>query len=110
MSTRAVDSIIRHATDGVSRRRSLLTLGGAALAAVATPAIGEAKKKGPDCKKKARQRCSNDTAACIAEAPVACDGDADCIANVIGCCDTCAANAFLTCLIAASGSAAARLA
>jgi hypothetical protein len=111
MDTNAFDTVTRAATAAVSRRGSLLMLGGAALgAAGATPSVGEAKKKkGKDCKKKAKQRCSNDTAACIAEAPVACEGDAECIADVIGCCNNCSANAFLTCLIAASGSAAARL-
>jgi hypothetical protein len=110
MSTNAFDALTREAAAGVSRRGSLLTLGSAALAAsAASPDVGVAKKKGQNCKKKEKQRCTNDAAACVAEAPAACQGNADCIAEAISCCDTCSANEFLTCLIAATAPTAAKL-
>jgi hypothetical protein len=107
MSTRAFAAVRRHAADGVSRRTSLLTLGGAALAAVATLDVSEAKKKkGKDCKKKAKQRCSNDVASCTALIPAVCSGDPTCIAKVNLCCETCSGNGFLTCLLAAANATA----
>jgi type IV secretory pathway VirD2 relaxase len=111
MSTRAFAALRRHAAEGVSRRTSLLTLGGAALAAtVAKPDVSEAKKKkGQDCKKKAKQRCANDAAACRAQIPAACADDPNCTGLATFCCEACSGNGFITCLLAASPGAAARL-
>jgi hypothetical protein len=69
---------------------------------------GAKKKNGKDCKKKERQRCSSDAAACKAFVPVACEGSADCIIAATLCCEECSADGFLTCLLAATPSAAAR--
>jgi hypothetical protein len=66
--------------NALTRRASLLTVGGAALATGLTNAsIGVAKKK-PNCKKKEKQRCTNDVAACRAQVPVACSDEPTCIA------------------------------
>jgi hypothetical protein len=105
MNTNAFDAITRRAAEGISRRRSLLTLGGAALAAtIATPKLSEAKKKkGKDCKKKEKQRCSKDAAACKATIQPLCDpGDPATCLILQNCCEECSANGFLTCLILAT--------
>jgi hypothetical protein len=107
MSMRAFESVTRQAAAAVSRRASLVTLGGAALAAVATkPGVSEAKKKksGNASKKKAKQRCSRDAAVCKAELPAACNGIAECVALLTPCCETCSAGGFVTCLVAAQQS------
>lgn len=87
----------------VTRRTSLLTLGGAGLAAsLAMPQLGDAKKKkGKDCKKKEKQRCSSDAAACKQTVAIACQDPAGCFEESL-CCEECSASGFLTCLIAAS--------
>lgn len=104
MNSRVFDTFTRHAASVVPRRTSLLTLGGAALAtnaAVAHPGFGAARKKsGNTCKKKAKQRCANDAAACRARLLAFCEDfpPADeCAAPVNPCCDTCSANEFLVC-------------
>jgi hypothetical protein len=114
MSTQSFTTLTRHAAAVISRRASLLSFGGAALgtaAAVASPSVSGAGKKGEDCKSKARQRCTRDAAGCRAMGPDLCDNDPTCIAQVTFCCDTCSANGFLTCLLGAQNTAAmARLA
>lgn len=104
MSTHRIDGIARTAATRLSRRSSLLTLGGAALAApLATQRLGEAKKKkGKDCKKKEKQRCNNDAAACLDTLTLACEGDPECVAQFGVCCDACSASGFLACFVAAS--------
>jgi hypothetical protein len=101
MRTHAFDAITRRAATGVSRRGSLLTLGGAALAATfAGPQLGEAKKKkGQDCKKKEKQRCNNDTAACRTTVFINCQDPAGCPEALL-CCEPCSASGFFACLIA----------
>jgi hypothetical protein len=103
MSTHAFDAVTRRAAAGISRRSSLLTLGGAALAAtLAGPQLGVAKKKkGKDCKKKEKQRCTNDAAACRTTILINCEDPAGC-PEFLPCCDECSANGFLTCFILAS--------
>jgi hypothetical protein len=104
MAARAIDTVMRDVAAGVSRRTSLLTLGGAALAAaVAKPDVSEAKKKksGDKCKKKEKQRCSNDAATCRLLLPGGCQGDPDCIALLTPCCDSCSSSKFLSCFLAA---------
>jgi hypothetical protein len=113
MSTSAFDAVTRTAAAGVSRRRSLLTLGGAALAAGVTNAgVSEAKKKkGKDCKKKEKQRCTNDAAACKTSIQPLCDpGDPAGCLQAQACCEECSADGFLTCLLIASASMAAKFA
>jgi hypothetical protein len=104
MSTQMFDALARRAAAGLSRRRSLFTLGGAALAAtIAIPELGQAKKKkGKDCKKKEKQRCNNDAADCISTLQATGDCDAVCLALLTPCCEECSANGFLICFLAAS--------
>jgi hypothetical protein len=106
MSTRAFDAFTRHAVAVISRRTSLVTLGGAALVStVAKPGSSEAKKSsGKTCKKKAKKKCNQDAAACRNVLPAACFDDAECIVLLTPCCDACSANGFLICLhLAAQG-------
>jgi hypothetical protein len=107
MNTQSFDAVARRAAVGMSRRSSLVTLGGAAAGAlIAGPSASEAKKKkGKDCKKKEKQRCSSDAAACKTTVQVALCPDAEpatCVAAQT-CCDQCSANGFLTCLLAIIG-------
>jgi hypothetical protein len=104
MGTETFEALAQGVATVASRRSSLLTLGGAALAAAASQSgIGEAKKKsGNKCKKKEKNRCNNDAAACIATAQATGTCDATCIAQITPCCETCSANDFLVCLLAAS--------
>jgi hypothetical protein len=102
MRTQAFDAITRRAATGVSRRGSLLTLGGAALAAtLAGPQLGVAKKKkGKDCKKKEKQRCNNDIAACRSTVLINCEEPDGCPEALL-CCEDCSASGLLACIIAA---------
>jgi hypothetical protein len=103
MRTHAFDAVTRRHAAGVSRRSSVLTLGGAALAAaIATPELSHAKKKkGKDCKKKEKQRCSNDIEACETTINLSCNDPAGCPEALL-CCQSCSAEGFFECLIAAS--------
>ncbi|MDQ2652254.1 MAG: hypothetical protein M3Z20_04330 [Chloroflexota bacterium] len=103
MNTQTFDAVTRRAAEGISRRRSLLTLGGAAAAAtIARPSASEAKKKkGKNCKKKEKQRCNKDAAACKTTILVLCDpADPATCTMLQNCCDGCSASTFITCLIA----------
>ena len=67
MDGQAFDAMTRHAAAAVSRRGSLLTLGGAALAAsLFGPALVEAKKGG----KKKNKKCRNQAGKCRQLLPV----------------------------------------
>jgi hypothetical protein len=100
--SKALNAFTRNAASATSRRASLRSLGGAALAAnAATRDVSGAKKKSGDkCKKKEKQRCSNDAAACKNTVALGCDpmDPTNCAAEK-ECCDTCSANAFITCLL-----------
>jgi hypothetical protein len=102
MGAFALDDVAREAVAMPSRRKSLLALGAAMLAAGASNAgLTEARKKGKSSKKKNKKRCKKDAAACKTTIQVALCPDADpalCIAAQ-KCCDTCSANGFLVCLI-----------
>lgn len=104
MSIKAFDTVTHRALEGISRRRSLLTLGGAAIGAtIARPSAIEAKKKGT-CRKKEQQRCTNDAAACRATVLVVCQPpDSDRCLALQDCCDSCSANGFATCLNSIAG-------
>lgn len=115
MTTPTIDALALHAAR-LSRRRSLLTLGGAAMALTAAAAVepGYARKKnknknkngrkgkGANCQKLEEERCANDTAACKATLQPLCNEDnvAECLA-IQACCEQCSAGGFLTCLLAA---------
>jgi hypothetical protein len=107
MHSKAFETLTRGMMQGISRRSSLLSLGGAALAAtMAAPVVGEAKKKkksGNKGKDKEKKRCSKDAAACKNTVQPLCD-PADPAACLIiqNCCEECSANGFLECLILAS--------
>jgi hypothetical protein len=100
MTSFALEALSRRAAAGISRRRSLVALGGAALGTALTrPGAAEAKKKGKKCKNKEKKRCSNDVAACKVAArafrcpsmdPAGCDA-------LQACCDSCSANGFVIC-------------
>lgn len=86
----------------VSRRKSALALGGAMLAVRGTfPQAGAArKKKKKSCKTQETQRCNTDAAACKDTVALGCDpGDPTNCAAEKTCCDSCAANGFITCLL-----------
>ena len=128
MSELIIDSITRHAADAVSRRASILALGGMALAAVsAVPASAKGKKKGKNRKDRkkatgggevvsptpaapaptgptgeqlAQTRCAAQGAQCRAFLTAACGDSQDCLEALI-CCDqfaTCNAATGLSCI------------
>ena len=106
MSTRAFDFFTRQAA-AVSRRASLATLGGAALATtLAKPDVSKAKKGGQSCGKKQKKKCNNNETQCIATGTAQCNsqgGDpAQCLAIINLCCQECFSNDFLVCLLAQS--------
>jgi hypothetical protein len=108
MITTSVDASAREAVDRATRRKSLLAMGMAVLAAgAANTGVTEAKKKkGKDCKKKEKQRCSKDAAACRPQVAAICQLEpAECLAAQ-NCCDECSANGVLTCILALSPAAA----
>ena len=104
MNTSAFDAFTRRTAAGVSRRASFLALGGAALAAVATPpAIGEAANK--KAKKQAEKKCKKEVNQCRAFVTQECakesDSAATCEAQAQPCCNAfakCKASAALNCL------------
>ena len=101
MSSYSVDTVARRAATAISRRHSLLTLGGAVLAAtVPKPSVSEAKKKSrKDCQKKEQQRCTKDFAACRNMLLAKCGGTPACV-TAQACCATCSATGYLSCVLA----------
>ena len=103
MGKNVVEASLREAGEQASRRTSLLALGMAVLAAGASHGgVTEARNKGKDCKKKEKQRCQSDVAACRATLAPFCAGDPTTCIILGACCDTCSSNGFLTCLMAAT--------
>ncbi len=101
MSIRAFDVVTRRAAATVSRRQSLLALGGAALGSVvARPGVATAKKGGESCGKKQKKKCNQNKGQCIPTLTALCAGSAACLAEGLPCCDECFSATFLTCLIA----------
>jgi hypothetical protein len=104
MRTQVLDIITRRAARQVTRRHSLLTLGGAALAAtaIAQPERASArKKKGKNCGKKEQQRCANDTEACRLTVLLNCGQPGGC-GDAARCCEACTATGFATCALTAT--------
>jgi hypothetical protein len=102
----ALDALAHRAAEGVSRRRSLMTLGGVGLASALTgPLSAGAKKPG---KKQANKRCKRQVAPCATTVQAECDENdtkPDRCAEVIACCDffaRCNAGGFLACTSAAN--------
>jgi len=89
--------------DALSRRASLLTLGPAGVAALASPIAASAKKK----KKKkgdVNKLCKKQVQPCLDFLTAACAGEPSCLA-VLGCCSilgSCNTTQFLTCFVEAT--------
>jgi hypothetical protein len=108
VSEQIIDAVTRHAADAVSRRASLLALGGMALAAVPSAAKGGKKRKkrkgGAGGSSNAGQqlaqvRCASQVDQCRASVSGFCDPE-DCPAQ-LSCCDffaTCNAVGALACI------------
>lgn len=83
MNVHMFDTVTRRAAGVVSRRRSLLTLGGAALGAIAAPAVAEAGKAG----KQARKRCQRQRVQCRNLFVARCNGSINCEEAFLPCCE-----------------------
>jgi hypothetical protein len=107
MDSNHFDALTRIASS--SRR---ITLAGmlAAAGGLATLTTGEAKQKGQDCGKKARQRCNADAETCRTLILSQCQAEpASCQAQA-ACCAACSADGLLNCVLALQTTmAAARL-
>ena len=102
MRTHVLNLLTRRAASQVTRRHSLLTLGGAALSAtaIAQPERASArKKKGKDCGKKERQRCNADAETCRSLILAQCELDPAGCQALAACCDTCSADGLLRCAL-----------
>ena len=87
MSDHAIDTITRRAADVVSRRGSLLALGGAALAAtMVTPAAAPAKKRASRARKQVRKTCRRKARECNTFFTPLCGGDPECKEEMATCC------------------------
>lgn len=106
MTDHAFDAIARHAAAAVSRRSSLLALGGAALAASAVgPSVARAGKAG----KKAKKKCKRQRGPCLDTVELVCaeltDPGAEreqCIETFTECCGflaKCQAANFFECVL-----------
>jgi hypothetical protein len=103
MHARVFDEISRNPVDGFIRRRSLLTLGGAAAAAVVgNRSLALAKK---NKKPKAEKKCKRQIDACRETWTDRCATDLECepdnLERILDCCSplsTCKAGAALDCL------------
>jgi hypothetical protein len=118
VSEEIIDTVSRHAAGAVSRRVSLLALGGMALAAMtAVPAAAKGGKKGKKGKKRkggaggssnageqlVQARCASQVDQCRTSFTPVCQGDAGCLAR-LSCCDlfaTCDGTGAISCLFAA---------
>jgi hypothetical protein len=86
--------------DTVSRRLSLLTVGGTVVAAaVLRPTTSDAKKK--SCGKKQKKKCQQQRDLCTNQVALVCNNDPECIAEITPCCDNCFSGDFLVCVVAA---------
>lgn len=111
MSEQNFDAFIRHATQAVSRRESLMMLGGAALAAAAAkPSHAEAaesgKKNRKKAKRQARKKCGRQVGQCRTIVIQRCTDSQNpqiCEESALPCCEffsKCNAGAGLQCLFA----------
>jgi hypothetical protein len=108
MDSNHVDALAKRLAGSASRRNSLLTIGGAGLAAVSGFAMtGSARKKhkkGKNKNKDKDKKCRRQEGECNAFfAPLCADEDApeDCVALMATCCEQlgqCQATAYLDCL------------
>jgi hypothetical protein len=104
VSERAFDAFTRHAADAVSRRTSLLALGGSALAASLAEPVTAKKKVATDkqnAKKQVKKKCRRQVRACQTFFSGFCSGIPECEEEFFPCCDSlaqCDAAGMLTCL------------
>lgn len=109
MIVNQVDIFARRLAEGTSRRGSLLTMGGAGLAALTSlSTTGSAKKKHKKDKnknKKNDKQCQQQEAECNAFFAPLClevDPEENCVERLAQCCQrlrTCEVAAFLTCFL-----------
>lgn len=109
MTEQNFDAFTRRAAEGVSRRKSLVALGGATLAAIAAkPSIADAKQNSgknanKKAKKKARKKCKKQVGQCNAFVMQMCArsrSPQQCQSDNLRCCEsfaTCNAGAALQC-------------
>jgi hypothetical protein len=127
VNDRSFDTIVRDATAGVSRRRSLFVMGSAGVvAALAGPyaadakkassgtaegkkggsATAEGKKRGKQRKKCPPDRCAGQVDSCTITLANLCGGEPSC-QDSVACCShfaTCDATGFWTCFVASVGN------
>ncbi len=102
MNDLSFDAVTRYAATALSRRASLMTLGGAGvstLAAVARPITADARKQ--SAAKKAKKKCKKQIGPCVTAVAPDCSGDPACLAGVRRCCGLagiCDIIGFFTCL------------
>jgi hypothetical protein len=103
VSTEAIAAVAHRTAEAVSRRNSLLMLGGATLAAgLVRPPTTEARKSAA---KTARKKCKRQVGQCIAHLDELCEGlgcTAEDLAKIRRCCapfGSCNASGFLECFI-----------
>jgi hypothetical protein len=109
VTEQAFDTFSRRAA-GISRRGSLMTLGGAGLAAMAGPASAEAgksdKKANRKARKKGKKKCKKQDGQCIGVWEGLCAAEADpelCQDTFLPCCAflaSCQATAYFACVFA----------
>lgn len=98
LSERAFDTFARRAADAVSRRNSILALGGAALAAAVMTEPTSSRRK---AKKQVKKKCKRQVAPCRAFFAGLCLGDLDCQDALFPCCDhlaQCDSGAMFECM------------
>jgi hypothetical protein len=102
MREHAFDTFTRGTTDALSRRHSLMTLGGAALAAGLAGAVGTEAKQNPakKVKKKNKKKCNQEREECR-NLVLALERPPEIEAAFLACCENCFAGDFAVCLIAA---------
>jgi hypothetical protein len=111
MNEQTVEVLSRRAATSVSRRGSLLSLGGALAAVITAPSLTQAKKSTKKAKRKAAQRaeneanliCQSQVAGCRARVLAECDGPtcpalAECCSSL----GTCDFNGFFACLVSST--------
>jgi hypothetical protein len=103
MSEHAFDTFSREAAAVLSRRKSLLTLGGAALAAGLAGSVGVEAKQNPvkKAKQKNKKKCNRASQECFAIAQAIAGAQPEAVA----CCENCFAADFLTCILAVTTTA-----
>lgn len=94
------DAVTREAADAISRRKSMMALGGMALAAALaeTKSVSGKKKR---AKKQVKKKCKRQVLACRNFFSGFCTGIPECEDEFFPCCDqlaTCDAGGMLTCL------------